>query len=345
MRFNGRLWLPEAPHLWTRRPRFKTLGLIEPMIRVSGHFLEVALIHPATGKVVESYGPFDNMLLDQGLDLWQNMLTDGVPNFANTLRWCRVGTGNTAPAENQAILDNQIAATNSNGGFATQQGVAAGNEYTWFRVTRVFLQAEANGTLAEVGMGGLNTTELFARQLIQDGLGNPTTITKTSDFQLRVVYEFRVYLPLGDTILPAEIGGTTRDVTARVGLMADWTSQASSTGAVAPSATYNGNGIAATLFQDGGTFGAEGIQPTGTVVHNNAFVAHSYVPGSHKFEAVSHWGAAVANAAQGYYAARAPGNVSAFRPIKFQWTGSPITKTVDDRFVLEHTRRWGRHTP
>ena len=144
---------------------------------------------PGTRRVAADW--FPNLITNAGLDF---LGTTG-PTYVYT--YCRVGSGNTAPAFTDTALVAQVAASN------TQQDVTegvnrTGTFYAWRRRTVRFAAGAAAGTLAEVGVAPAATGALFSRALILDGGGNPTTITILSDEVLDVTYELRLYPTLAD---------------------------------------------------------------------------------------------------------------------------------------------------
>src|SRR5690606_7534789 len=75
---------------------------------------------------------------------------------------------------------------------------------------------QANGNLAELGFfSAADGGTMWNRQLFRDELGNPTAITKTSEDQLRVTYEYRVYPPWDDLVQEIEVNGVPVEVVNR----------------------------------------------------------------------------------------------------------------------------------
>ena len=84
------------------------------------------------------------------------------------------------------------------GGPITGSGGPLDTLYWFKRFVRLFFESEANGNLTELGWfdqaaGGTMTV----RSLFKDNGGSPIVITKTSADQLRIIYELRVYPPVG----------------------------------------------------------------------------------------------------------------------------------------------------
>lgn len=335
MPFNERtrLWVPEAPAILRRRYNEVELAT---RFGVAG-FIGWELIHAATGDVVRSSGGLHhNLIVDDGMDI----LGGGSGyTLAHTGLYCRVGTGSATPAVSDTALQAQVASSTFAGGFAEPAGLISGNAYHYVTSVRVFTEAEANGNLTEVGFGvsasGADT--LFMRQLFVDGLGAPTTIIKTSAFQLKVVYEQRVYLPFADVTQSVTVNGVARDVTCRLGYVGSWDS-------------YGGfNGVnPMTLWKIGGSFGAAGDSPTGPAqVGATSMASPAYVGGSFTNYQTGTWSAANANDGAGYaFLVTGMSNQGGQRDVKFDLTtggAAAIIKTNVDKFVIAHSRSWSRH--
>jgi hypothetical protein len=63
--------------------------------------------------------------------------------------------------------------------------------------------------------GTFNGATMFSRQLLKDGTGTPTTITKTATDQLWITYEIRLYPPTVDVNSVVTISAVNYDVTTR----------------------------------------------------------------------------------------------------------------------------------
>ncbi|WP_251258216.1 hypothetical protein, partial [Enterobacter hormaechei] len=137
-----------------------------------------------------------------GLDLL------GTTDDTYVYTFCRVGSGNTAPAVTDTVLVSQVASS------STQQAINNGVDrsgafYAWVRRTTRFTTGTAAGTLAEVGVSPTTSGPLFSRALILDSGGNPTTITVLPDETLDVTYELRLYPTLTDATGTVDIAGVT----------------------------------------------------------------------------------------------------------------------------------------
>lgn len=105
--------------------------------------------------------------------------------------YCAVGTGSAEPDVTDTALGSEVARTGTALGTTnarTSNGVYEVSD------TYEFDFAEANGNLTEWGMAPESTGGLHVRELFRDEVGDPVTVTKTSDYKLRVVYTFTVTL-------------------------------------------------------------------------------------------------------------------------------------------------------
>jgi hypothetical protein len=209
-----RIWIPEAPYINLKR--YVEVDRLDHGIGIEGWFT-VELIHARTGLVKRRLR-FRNLITDAGL----NALAGGTV-INNLIQYLAVGTGSATPAVTDTALQAEIARTNSNGGFGdvdTSNGSGDSLVYLSRVRTRVFMEDQANGNLAELGFFNQATGgTLWNRQLFLDELGNPTVITKTSEDQLRVQYEYRIYPPFNDVTQNLTIAGNPTDITIRVALV------------------------------------------------------------------------------------------------------------------------------
>lgn len=140
----------------------------------------------------------DNLVLDIGL----NQI-----GLGSWLTHCYVGTGSTAPAVSNTTLESQTAVTSTIDSSAS----GANDEEPYYGYKRImfrFAEGTAAGNLSEVGVGW--ASNLFARALIVDSLGNPTTVTVLEDELLLVLYEIQLYPPTEDYEFEAPVTGVNR---------------------------------------------------------------------------------------------------------------------------------------
>lgn len=163
-------------------------------------------VHGPDGELRRSTGWFNNLILNNGLDL-----IGSTDQFVNA---CQVGTGNTTPAPTQTALTARVAGTTSQ--LSSTTGAAGSSPYYgYLQRTWQFTPGQATGNISEVGVGPVTTNNLFSRALILDGGGSPTTITVLSDEYLNVTYELRYYPPASDWTGTVTISGTDYDVVYR----------------------------------------------------------------------------------------------------------------------------------
>src|SRR5699024_7964983 len=89
-------------------------------------------------EVIEQTPWFDNLIVDNGLDLL------GTTTFDNCVPYAYVGTDSTAPANTDTSLGAQIAATNSNGPGDTNTSNTTGSPYYFgYKYVKRFAKGDA----------------------------------------------------------------------------------------------------------------------------------------------------------------------------------------------------------
>lgn len=338
MKNRSRLWTPEAPLLNLRR--YREVALADPKIGVAGRFT-VELIHKRTGLIAQRL-EFPNMIVDAGLD-WMGA------NRVDGCGFIGAGTGN---AETTAIMTDLVAplartnntvgvSTPSESGFDT---TTPGAEFAWYRMTRLFTTAQANGQLTEVGLFSASAGgTMFCRNLFRDGSGNAVAVTKTSEFELRVTYEVRWYAP--------PVTPYTTTINGVAGLAA----QATPTNL---SAWNVGNQVLGLGFQFTHAMriyadctgnptrllnpSLGGSQPPGTSAQYSATsgVNAAYASGSYFREATLEWNATTANDTN------LRGFEAAVGAQSFHWfEGAGVDKTNTQKLVVVYRKTWDRYTP
>lgn len=313
-----RIWIPEAPFV-LRGGRTAEIETPPLPIGLEG-FFEIELI-PVRPGIRGGIWRFKNLITDAGV----NAMAGNTP--MSLTNYCGVGSGTTAPAVGNTALVSQIGVrTASNGGFADDENVYTGNEYLFLKRTRVFSTSEANGNLSEVGMFQLASGgTMFCRQLIRDVSNNPTTITKTSDYELRVTYEIRYYPTIIASTYSATILGSSQTITYR----AAW-AHATTFWGLNQSPLNMGLGTSDYQLSNSNTlpaYNASGLN--GTTYNSTLVTAATYVAGTFQRDYTIEWGAAVANS----------DNIYVFKgglygcPYYHQFA-TPITKTNTQKFVL-----------
>lgn len=138
--------------------------------------------HVAKGG--EQHNLILNTFLDRIADTALSPLSSFLTHFA-------VGTGSTPPSVTDAALDNELARTTTT--ITNTTGRSANGVYV-IVIEREFDFGQGNGNLTEFGFAGGAASPMLVRELFRDGGGNPITITKTSDYKLRIKYELEIRL-------------------------------------------------------------------------------------------------------------------------------------------------------
>lgn len=164
---------------------------------------------------------------------FHNLVTNAGLNFMGAnAGWktaALIGTGNAAPTVNDGSLGGFLSGVDSvgavgsdgvtpiSGGIITDGQITTATVAPWFisqiRTYR-FPPGAGTGILAEVGIASTKnpaTGTLFARELIRDGVGVPTTIQKLADEFLDLVYEFRAWPNTTDAVDTVLLNGITYD--------------------------------------------------------------------------------------------------------------------------------------
>lgn len=144
------------------------------------------------GRVVRG-GEQHNLILDTLLnDIATNTLNGGFfATLADSLTHFAVGTDSTPPTVTDTALGAELARTTTQVAYSVAR---PSNGVYVFTLEREFGFGSANGNLTEFGFARGAATEMLVRELFRDGAGNPITITKTSDYLLRITYELTVTL-------------------------------------------------------------------------------------------------------------------------------------------------------
>jgi len=291
---------------------------------------------------------------------WQgNLITDAGLNYLGStsqdnLAMCRIGTGNTAPANSDTALGAQVGTTTT-AGTGSASGYDTTNRFLWRRVARRFAAGTISGVnLAEVGMAASNAVSLFSRSLIKDTGGSPTTITLASDEVLDVLYELRMYLPAQDASVAATIDGAANTVTIRVSENASnlgsWAGLIGTRMAPDLSNLTNGNygaplenAVAAST-----DFGSPGDSSTGVSPTTAAYVAGSFTT---NFQVVL--GLTSGNFATGVGALIVAGGAGGAGDLRWKsaygwWQyifSTKLNKTSVRTATINVGVTWGRYTP
>jgi hypothetical protein len=204
-------------------PRTRTLeGGFELTARIEAH-VTIDLIDGRTGLVRRRL-QFQNHLTNNGLAAI-NQRAGGSTSMATflTTGYFGFGTGATAPADADTNLAAPLAPLDRSATTVTADVYGNTGTFGYRRVTRKWVEAQANGTLAEFGIFDASSGgTMYARQLLKDVGGSPTTITKTSTDQLNLTYEVRIYWPTVDASSSIVLGGVSYNYTIRPLTVGGW---------------------------------------------------------------------------------------------------------------------------
>lgn len=278
---------------------------------------------------ISSTGWFKNLITDGGMD---RRATN-----ADYINYCQVGSGSATPSYSDTQLSGRIAGSDTYYSFS--EGVASTSPYYAYVIkTYSFAAGVATGNISEVGVGWATTGSLFSRALVVDGSGNPTSITVLSDEELRVAYQFRVYVPLNDVSGSVVLGGTTYNYTARASMAttsststASWLSVQATETVSRPTTQY--------VAVYNGSIGAITSVPSGTSVGGaTSQIADAYTKGSFSVAQTATWGSTLGNVSGGISAMKIQLGCGCY-----QFGFSPaIPKDNTKVLSLKITHSWGR---
>lgn len=184
-------------------------------IAAEGWYKIEALKQDGSSRVLADW--FPNLITDAGL----NAVATTDP-FRQLTKFCKVGSGSTAPSVTDTALVSHVAgAQASSGDFLVDATgyvtVSPTLYYTYDTETYLFALGAVVGNISEIGVGTQAAAGgvLFSRALIKDAGGSPTTLTLAADEQLRVTYELRWYVSTVDVVTTQTLAGVERTVTVR----------------------------------------------------------------------------------------------------------------------------------
>lgn len=312
-------------------------ALIEPpTMRMEG-FFTVELIDAKTQRVKRRLD-FKNLITNAALDAYATSAVTSLLTYAG------VGTGGTAPANTDTTLQAEIAPTttnrtNNNGGIAAADAYTAGPPDYWERtLTYLFVETQGNGNLTEIGLfSATSGGTMWTRQLLKDGTGTPTVITKTASDQLRVTYKLRTYPPNADVTGNILISGTNYAYTLRAAnVTSGFTWQQ---GFLVGGPTY-AKTQPATAWS--GALAARTTQPTGTSSQGTVSTA-AYVGGNYYMDSTYVWDTTVANFGAGGIPAITFYQAASYGP-NFQCGFAPaLPKDNTKKLTLIFRNSWGRY--
>lgn len=289
----------------------------------------------ATGQVTRETDWVPNLFTNYGLD------TEGAGNVP--AGYCRIGTGNTAPANSDTQLVSQSASTSSVI-TSTNTNAGAPNYETLWTVTYQFALGAVVGNMAEIGVGtAASGATLSSRALIVDGVGAPTTITVLITEILQVVYRFTVFPNLVDATGTVTIGGVGYNYVSR-------TYQAASVLNVRPDAlSFFGSVFSPFAYPSTSTLGSvTSAGPSGSPAGFTNGTLSAYVNGNYYRDLTLNAGIADGNASGGIAAIKfsvGAGGAVFQNQISFDKTagGGPIPKDGTKALAITLRQPFSRH--
>lgn len=286
---------------------------------------------PGSRRVAADW--FPNLITNSGLDY---LGTDSAGDF---LGFCRVGSGNNAPAVSDTALGSQIAVSNT--AQSETRGVdRTGTYYAWRRKTFRFSTGTAAGNIAELGVSPAAANALFSRALILDSGGSPTTVTVLSDEVLDVTYEIRLYPSIPDATGSVVIAGVTYSWTARALLASNYdASWARLSGPISFDTGTGQKGAVADLPAQNAQYGSLSAAAS--------MVGQAYTAGSFQRSHVMSFDLNNGNVAGGIGAfIGAVSSVTTASGGVWAWGLSPkLPKTGEFKATFTVRFSWGRYTP
>lgn len=292
-----RIWIPEKKAM--PAPVVITLDAGA----ISGRY-EIELLDKH--KTVLDRWSFHNIITNGGMDAIGGIIGSETGEMFFAME---TGAGSSTPTGTDTALASAISGRTTN---VESELYLSGSDASgsWYSIKRgyLFSEAQANGNITELGIYTLAAGgRLVSRALVRDSGGTPITITKTADNQLRVFYEYRVYVPVGDVTGTFVVGANSYNYTIRpqdVPTNRGWGSNPR-----ASSGGTNPGGYAYELFQrswgsatayyqcsPSGTL----VDPSGSIVLTTPAVAttvtkQTYVNGNYYVDVDAIWNPSTAN--------------------------------------------------
>lgn len=276
-------------------------------------------------------GPFRNLITDAGLD----MIGLGGRRYPTyyTQR-LHLGTGTTEPQPSDTQLENRIMIVGSPSGATgniTDPPYGAWAQLEW--LSPVFTEA---AILGELGVSSLVSEELFARALLKDTDGEPTTVEVLAGERVRARYRLSVYAPEVDRAGTAEFDfeGIPTEVA--------WVSRARNANAwILNTASNQTPGDSFLLFPIDSVLGPVTGSPTGSSISATGQPVRvgEYVPGTYTINLRATFGPTAGNVEGGAIGAA----VISANAQQYQMSfDPPIPKDANKTTVINVSIGWGR---
>lgn len=165
-----------------------------PKLGFAGRIAKLKTIDSRTGKLCREWSGFDNLIVDGGLDLLGD---PSEPSWTTIFLYMQLGTGTTAPTISDSALQAPVGTLQS-GSSAVSSLVGGETGICYVSTMRDFTFAAGtiDGVpLAEIGLfSSISGNPMWARTIIKDEMGTPTTIPLLDYEILIVTYEARIYI-------------------------------------------------------------------------------------------------------------------------------------------------------
>lgn len=164
------------------------------------------------GKVRLSGAPFDNLVVDQGLNTLA--ASDEGFNYLDFGSHIRFGVGSAEPLPTDTALSSPVGANNTAGSLLTN---AYSSDNTHLIHTRRYQTAAGAvvGNLTELGLWVSTVGGMVTHALFRNEAGDPITVTVLAGEQIIVDYELRYYFTQVDKTLTRTLGGVSTAITWR----------------------------------------------------------------------------------------------------------------------------------
>lgn len=296
------------------------------------------------GRVVRSHtfkengglaqvGPFQNLILNLGLDKFAS------ENQSTMIRFFKVGTGTAPPAVTNTQLANQVGGNVAANGAVSNPG--APPDYHSRMICTGLSSIGQFGTvnLTEVGIGATGNATLFSRALIVDSVGSPVAFPISSEEQLRLSYELRLYPPLADANFTVNVAGTRNVVVRALGV-----SNYSSWGVLPPQGSVGSvnaqpSDAVSNLFRTGDLGLITASAPQGSAVSSagSSLAVTPYSTGSYKLAHRQSW-PSTSNNSPTLRTHEVRYGCCAFQ-VQYD---PPLAKTSDQTMYLDYELSWAR---
>lgn len=276
---------------------------------------------------------FDNLITDAGLDRHGGV-------YSGSLR-CWIGTGTAAPAFSDTGMVSVASTTSISNAYSVKDPPYSYPHWGRNRHTCTFAVGAYLGTITEVGMGFSTSTTtfspLYSRALIQNELGEPTSITLGAIDQLIVTYDLFGWISSAREF-SFEVNGVSR---ASVATLRDGFNGVNPL--IGDTYYFRSNNEFPRLLTGSVVFGPDFTVPSGgRTVSNSAGGNYAYVSGSFSKDFYVEWRPEAGNVSDSTGLDLLTVLGSGDWKVSFD---PPISKTNLETFRLEGSVSWGRYTP